>query len=329
MNYTPQTIAESPLPSSGRASSVLIGRQDYISVLLRLIGMELYKIRRRVMSKVLGIISILATIGLFALFAFAVFLVTQNASPAPEIQGISEPLRLPLSLYLIAQLLLLLGQILIVILTSTIIGGEYSSGTIRLMLTRGPSRTQFLLAKAGTGLIIAIIGVIGVAVLGVLSSLLLNLTSGVAQSFDFFSAAWLAHTLIFFLIIILGLFVYAMMALFLSTLGRATAAGIAGVLVWSFLIEPIINFLGAFGSSIGGPAGDFFRALPDYTIGKSIAALLAHQAPYVFGSNVAAGLYGSQAGYASSLHALLVLAVYLAIFIGVALWAIVHRDVTN
>src|SRR5882724_9635282 len=44
-----------PLP---RRENVVMGRQDYISVLLRLIGAELYKIRRRLMSKVLSTIAI-------------------------------------------------------------------------------------------------------------------------------------------------------------------------------------------------------------------------------------------------------------------------------
>ena len=52
----------------------MLGRQDYISATLRLTGMELYKIRRRLMSKVLSFISVLSTVSLFGLIALAAFL---------------------------------------------------------------------------------------------------------------------------------------------------------------------------------------------------------------------------------------------------------------
>src|SRR6266567_1120724 len=59
MSSIPQPSTEklkmAPLP---RRENVVMGRQDYISVLLRLTGAELYKIRRRLMSKELSTIAI-------------------------------------------------------------------------------------------------------------------------------------------------------------------------------------------------------------------------------------------------------------------------------
>ncbi len=49
------------------ANSVMMGRQDYLSVLLRLTGMELYKLRNRAMSVVLGTIGVLAIVMAFLL----------------------------------------------------------------------------------------------------------------------------------------------------------------------------------------------------------------------------------------------------------------------
>src|SRR5947207_3516873 len=152
MNSTQHMVAESSTPPSGRASSVLMGRQNYISAMLRLIGMELYKIRRRRMSKVLSFISILAVVSLLGLFALAAFLMAKDGTPPEAILRFSEVLRLPASLSLVTQLLTTLGQILVIILVSTIVGGEYADKTVRLMLTRGPTRTQFLLSKIGASL---------------------------------------------------------------------------------------------------------------------------------------------------------------------------------
>lgn len=324
MESAPQVMPDPIASPSTRASSVLIGRQDYFSVLLRLTGMELYKIRRRTMSKVLSSISIIATLSLFGLIALAAFLTISNSTPPETVRNFTEALRLPRSLALIEQLLLTLGQILIIILVSTIVGGEYNSGTIRLMLTRGPTRTQFLLSKVGAAIACVGLGVVAITILGILTGLLLNLTTGVVPDFAFFSAAWSAHVLLYLLIIMLGLFTYAMMALFLSTLGRATATGLAGVLTWSFLIEPVIEVISNFGRNIIGPTGTFFQSLPDYLIGTNISALLANQSQYVFPSSSVAPI-----APVSDLHALLVLAAYILIFIGLAWWITMRRDVTN
>lgn len=300
-----------------------MGRQDYVSAMLRLTGMELYKIRRRLMSKVLSFISILSTVSLFGLIALATFLMAKNGTPAEAIQRFSEALRLPESLSLVVQLLLTLGQILIIILVSTIVGGEHTDKTVRLMLTRGPTRTQFLLSKIGAAIVCIVLGIAGIALLGILTGSIFSFTTGIASTFDFFSISWLGHAVLYLLITMFGLFTYAMMALFLSTLGRATAAGMVGVLTWSFLIEPVISVIALFGKTISGPLGSFFQSLPDYLIGSNISALLSNQDPYIFptpsGSHIPP--------QSSDIHGLLVLCVYSVVFIGVALWVNMRRDV--
>jgi ABC-type transport system involved in multi-copper enzyme maturation permease subunit len=323
MKAAPDLLPEPSFSRTARASSVHIGREDYLSILLRLIGMELYKIRRRTMSRVLISISVITTFGLFALIAMAAFLMAHNGAPTEEIAALTATLHLPGSLSLTEQLLMTLGQILIIILVSTIVGGEYTSGTIRLLLTRGPSRTQMLLAKVGAALACIVLGVIGVLLLGVVVGTLFSLLLGLAPTFTFLSSAWFGHMLLYVLVVMLGLAMYAMMAMCLSTLGRATAAGLAGVLTWSFLIEPVIEAL-SFLKNIGGPGGSFFQALPDYLIGSNISVLLQNEERYLFPS-----LSGLQAPSQSGLHALIVLAVYLAVFIGLAWWVSVRRDITN
>src|SRR5438128_434236 len=219
MKSAQHMMSEPASSQSARASSVLMGRQDFVSVLLRLIGMELYKLRRRMMSKVLSIISIVATLSLFGLIALVAFLMTRNGTSALVITNFSAGLRLPASLSLVGQLILTLGEILMIILVSTIVGGEYTDKTVRLMLTRGPTRTQILLSKVGAAIACIGMGVLGTTLLGIFAGLLLNSMTGIAPSFAFFNLVWTAHALLYMLITMLGLFVYAMMALFLSTLG--------------------------------------------------------------------------------------------------------------
>ncbi len=336
-----------------RTESVILGRQDFVSVLLRLISMELYRIRRRIMSKVLISIAIFIAILVFLLFSLNTFFIlnappesfappcppssassqgqSQPNCPPPTaaqvaqlredaLHSASEPLRLPTSLNIIVQFALSAGTILIIILIGAITGGEFSIGTIRLMYTRGPTRSQFLLAKVGVSAVCAAIGILSISIIGILTGQALNALSNMTQDFGFLSASWVAHTTLYLLIAMLDWFIFAIIAIFFGTLGRSTVAGIVGALTWLF-IEPILgSILKLAGMFSQGPFGNFLKAIPDYFIGNNIGALLQNQGQHIFGGS------GSSL---SDLHALIVLAVYIIVFVGLAWWINERRDVTN
>ena len=168
------------MPASKRQDSVVMGNQSYISVILRLIGAELYKIRRRTMSKVLSIVALVIVIVVFCIISIGSFFVLAspaatflpacptNTSPGVSctnqsptqaelnqvkqnaLINVSSPLRLPSSLNIATEVMSTVGLVLILILTGTIVGGEYGVGTIRLMFTRGPTRTQRHTDRRGT-----------------------------------------------------------------------------------------------------------------------------------------------------------------------------------
>ena len=61
-----------------------------------------------------------------------------------------------------------IGILLLIIMAGTIVGEEYSHGSIRLLLSRGPTRVQFLLAKIGAMLIcvfIVLVSLIAVSII--------------------------------------------------------------------------------------------------------------------------------------------------------------------
>lgn len=326
------------------------------SVTLRLIGMELYKLRRRALSKSLGSIAVALAI-IPSLFIGAGTFVTLNApldsfqpscqalgnpnlggTPQPpaacptltpaqlqslrqsSVEATSTALRLPTSLNIVVETAFVVGSVLIIVLVGTIVGGEFSIGTIRLLFTRGPTRTQFLIAKLGTMLVVTFLGVAVMVMLGVLVGQALNPLSGIAQNGDYFSAAWFGHALLYLLAAMLGWLVYGIVALFFGILGRSTVAGVVGGFLWLVLELILSSVLGLIGSFSSGPFGNFLKAIPDYFIGNNIGALLGDQAHYLFGSSLPA---------LSALHALLVLACYLALFIGLAGWINKQRDITN
>ncbi len=353
MNVTHQSNTEGSLPRSVRTDSVILGRQGYLSVLLRLIGVEIYKIRRRIMSKVLFSIAIVIAILVFLLFSLNTFFVlnappesfsppcppssapsqgqSQPNCPPPStaqvtqfresaLRSASEPLRLPTSLSIAVQVALSAGTILIIILIGSSAGGEFSIGTVRLLYTRGPTRLQFLLAKVGVAALCAVIGILTISITGILIGQALNALSSIPQVLGFLNASWIAHTLLYLLFAMLDWFIYATIAIFFGTLGRSTVAGIVGALTWLF-VEPILgSILNLVGTFSQGPFGNFLKAIPDYFIGNNTGALLQNQGQYIFGGS------GS---LLSDLHALVVLVIYLTVFIGLSWWINEHRDVTN
>ena len=352
MNSISRSAAEAGMPASKRQDGVVMGNQGYTSVILRLIGVELYKIRRRVMSKVLSIIALVIMIVIFCIISIGAFCVLAspaatflpgpctantpqgasctNQSPTQaelnqvkqnELITISSPLRLPGSLSIAIEMMSTIGLVLITILAGTIVGGEYSVGTIRLMFTRGPTRTQFFLAKIGAILVCIVLGIIITVPLGVLTGALLNLITGIGVDFSFFTGSWFLHSLLKLLITMLGLFMFAMIALCFSTLGKATAAGIAGALVWWGLETILGVLLLLIGNTTVGPLADITKTIPNYFIGNAISALSQNQSHYISAN--------TQAGPIPDWQALLVLAVYLIVFIGIAWLVNQKRDVTN
>jgi ABC-type transport system involved in multi-copper enzyme maturation permease subunit len=355
MSSVPQVMGESEAPMPERSPNVILGKQDFMSVLLRSIGGELYKIRRRPLAKVLlfiGIAIMILGFGIFSLPAIidaslpaesylppickgsansiqsqclnhppnAADLTKAAQSRTLEVKAAATPLYLPDSFFTAISIIYFIGVMLIIILAGTIVGGEYISGSIRIMLTRGPTRTQFLIAKLGTLLIASAFLLIILALVGILTGAILTLLAGVSVDWRFLTGTWLLHCVLFLLLAILGLFVYSTLAICFSTLGKATVGGVAGGLIWWFMERVLSSVLPFLALSNKNAFGTFLSAVPDYFIGNNIGALLNNQEQY---------MNGGQAGSISDLHAVIVLLVYLAVFIGGAWWVNQARDITN
>jgi ABC-type transport system involved in multi-copper enzyme maturation permease subunit len=318
-----------------------MGHQNYVSVLLRLTGAELYKLRRRTMSKVLGITAIciillgMAISGIQAMIAFSTpagsYLTPDHAATQADLQGaaaakqaglylVSSPLRLPESFITSSRIIQGMGFIILIILAGTIVGGEYGAGTIRLLYTRGPTRTQFLLAKTLCLVTCAVGGSIILALLGVATGALLSFIMGQPANFGFLTGEHLLHLTAYLGVITLGSLIYALIALFLSTLGKNAAAGLTGALIWWILENALGGIFVLLSHLATGPVSTILRAVPDYFVGNNIVVLLADQAHY---------LESGSAGAGDSLHAILVLLAYVIVLLGGACLINARRDVVN
>ncbi len=352
MSSNSHILSRHKVPAPVRTKTVFMGRMDYSSVLLRQIAVELYKIRRRTMSKILFWLCTTAALVTFGLIGLSTALVLHNSVqrflPPPCTQSQKQPclqqaatasdlaqaaqtkeetirntsnaLRLPDELSVATQIVQLVGLILIIVLAGTIVGGEYSVGTIRLILTRGPTRTQFLMAKIGAIIVCIIVGSFAILLPGLLVGTLLNMMTNIPQPIYLFTAFWFLHVGLSILLAMLGLFAYAMLALCLASLGRATASGVAGALTWALLELIIGNILVSVGHTMKSPLGEVIQAIPDYFMRNNINALLQNQAQYVEHTGPSS---------LTDIHALVVLLIYILLFIGIAWRSTVRRDMTH
>jgi ABC-type transport system involved in multi-copper enzyme maturation permease subunit len=270
----------------------------------------------------------------FSFIALGVLVAGSRASanqPVDLRETVALPLHLPLSLIVTVGIIGYIGPILIAILTGTIVGGEYGVGTIRVLLTRGPTRTQYLLAKTLALLACITITMVILIPLGIIVGALYNLFIGIHVDFTFFTADWTLHAIAYILLAILHLFIYAIIALSLATLGKSTAAGIAGGLLWWFLEGVFTNILAPLIASFTPSAtGDFVRTLPDYLVGNNIGALLTEQSDYLTPSLRNASSTATDAtSTIPDWRAWLVIAIYFVVFLGTTWWVSQKRDITN
>jgi ABC-type transport system involved in multi-copper enzyme maturation permease subunit len=304
MSSLPST-SQQPLPIPQRSENVILGDQSFVNVLLRATAGELYKIRRRAMSKVLLLVSVVIVVVAFSFLAL-----------------VAAPLHLPDSLTMTVNIIDTVGLVLIIVLAGTIVGGEYGIGTIRVLLTRGPTRTQYLLAKVLAILTCIAITVVILLPVGILVGALYNLFTGIAVDFSFFTATWILYAIVYILLAMLNLFIYAIIALWLATLGKSTAAGIAGGILWWFVEGLLGTILTAVGMANPGTMGDILKTIPDYFVSNNMNALLSEQSSYLTHAS-------SSTGTIPDWRAWLVIAIYLVVLLGTSWWVLQRRDITN
>ncbi|HKV57255.1 MAG TPA: ABC transporter permease [Ktedonobacteraceae bacterium] len=347
-------IASTQTPSDvTRTASVVMGRKDYLSVLLRLIGMDVYKVRRRLLSKMLLFVAVFVIAFVFLGLGIAALhfasepvtsFVPSKCAATPQLSAAGCITHQPATLADMqhekqrmlndaAQFLTMPGVwfteehffilalvVLGIILAGTLVGGEYSLGTVRLMFTRGPTRLQFLIAKVVVLAIYVIPTILLLMLLGMAIGAIMAQLAGVSTGLSFLTADHFGHFVLYLLLTILYWYAYMLMALFFGTVGRSTVAGIVGPLIL-LAIEPLLSSsITVLTSSSSGGLTDFLKHVPDYFLGNNLTSLLHNQGQ---------ALSFTDAGPYSNGHSLLVVAAYLVVFVGVSCWLTVRRDVTS
>lgn len=309
--------------TSERGEAIPASSLGWLAETWRLTQWQLFLARRRLMSKILLIL-------LVALYAIVVgfvtliyFVIKSSSSAVSDIVPVSNLITFPTSLSLAAIYTRIVGVLLLCVLVGALTGSEYGYGTLRLILPRGTSRGQLLVAQ------IAGVAILSLATAGfmLLVASLVGLILGpiVGSTIIFPSVATWAEIIKFWLALSFQLFGYALIAYFAGTLGRSTLAGVALPLGYLFLevfvAGIVINIVALL--LLGTPdAAERVRHIPDWFLGNNTGAIVTQVGQYPLTLDL-----GSTS--LSLVRALSVALLYCVLLIGGSYLLLTRRDVTD
>jgi ABC-2 type transport system permease protein len=286
---------------------------------IRLISAELFKLRKRAMTRVLLFV-LVGIIVILYLLLLAVSKVTLPVHGSEEVGAIQNLLGLPVALPFAFSILSSFGSVLAVILIASSVGNEYNWRTIRTMLICSESRFKLLVAKlisAGTFILIGM--VVGLAT-GFVMSLITTAIGGYAFDFSFATSGYLWDQFLQFWRTFYILIPYVLLGFLFSIVGRSAMPGIAlGIGV--FFLESIITTFMIL-------AGGWIAKIPQYLLAANVRAINALSG---LPQNVGMGFGGSNAFNQTPgvTHAFLTLAIYSLVFVIIAFYLFRKRDVTH
>jgi ABC-type transport system involved in multi-copper enzyme maturation permease subunit len=329
---------------------------DWLAHTWRLVSWNLRLARRRLMGKIVVSILVVGFLGLVGILLLGYGLTSATttssttfcATPASSGQpppGGSQPctttsttsaasqgqqeiaqlLTFPDALMLAGSYLTFMGLILICILAGAQVGNEYGNGTHRLALSRGASRAQLLMAQVMAFAILALAASLGLLILGALVGVSLGpLLGGIIPAIP--GGGWI-EILGFWLVLAFKLFAYALIALFLATAGRSTAAGIAGSLGYYLFETVALPIIISIALAINGLQSGAAH-IQDVFIGPNLNAALTgvSGSPLDLGGrNTLSSVFDTIAPF----QGLVVSILYCLAFIGLSYWMMRSRDVTH
>lgn len=267
--------------------------------MLRLMRSEMFRLRKRPQCWVMALVMAFGVIATYVSLAVAAIVM----SDPNEAEDLVAPQRVFESGM---QLVAGLGYVLTAIVAASIIGNEYSWGTIRPLVARARSRPALIWAKLLT------LGayIVGLMVLGFLMAVACAVVGSFIIGTDISMNASIAGDWgLSLLRMLLAQLPYAALAFFVTMAARSTAVGI-GVGIGIALLEPAIW-------SLIGLATDRFE--PIRRLGLDYASTtMFHINTHV--QEVSAG---------EATRSAIVLAIWTVALVAASFWIFLRRDVTN
>ena len=285
----------------------------------RLITAELFKLRKRLLPRVLLYI----LIGIIIILYIALLLTADRADipgHGAEEREIMQnmlglPIAIPFALLIISSIL---GTVLAIILVASCIGSEYNWRSIRTMLISSESRFKLLGAKLIASSIFILVGMIITVITGFFMSLITTAIGGYAFDFGFMTGEYIWDQFIHFWRTFFVLIPYALVGFLMAIVGRSVLPGIA-LGIGIFFIESLIsNFLRL--------AGGWVEEIPNYLLAANAQAInMLADLPQSFtrmGGDIPFELPGTT-------HAFITLGIYSVVFLVLAFYVFRRRDVTG
>ena len=277
---------------------------------------ELLKVRRRWLPYALLLVAVLGAAIHIWLLGYATWVDQNNEFDVFFRTEAFQTFALPHALPALLETGQFWGSILVGILTASVVGTEYSWGTVRQALLRGQTRSEYLTLKLIGLAILASAGLLAALAIGVLFSLIATaLADETAQGSTSFGAALLMVLRAAYTILPYGLLAFA-----LTTVGRSTSLGVAGTLIFVVLESILIAIFGGIGSGWSETARAFMP-------GHNVAAILGAnriEGGEFFSLAPREGLLPVELPDAGA--AAMVLALYSAVFLAIAYWVFQRRD---
>ena len=284
----------------------------------KLIAAELFKLRKRLMSRVL----LYVLVGIIIVLYFLLLAVSKVSMPGHgpgEIVDIQNLLGLPVAIPFALFIASSFGSVLAVILVASCIGSEYNWRTIRTMLICSESRYKLLGAKLISTGVFILIGMIIAVVAGFIMSLITTAIGGYAFDFSFMTGEYIWNQFAQFWRTFFVLIPYSLIGFLLAIVGRSAMPGIALGIGVIFLESIITTFMTL--------AGGWVARVPDYLLAINVRAITSlADLPQGFdqmgGGDVITQLPGTT-------HAFVTLTIYSLAFLAIAFYLFRKRDVTG
>ena len=290
-----------------------------VRAVTRLIGAELFKLRKRLMTRVL----LFVLLGILIILYLLLLAVSKVAIPAhdpSEIGEIQNILGLPVAIPFALTILSSLGSVLAVILMASSIGNEYSWHTIRTVLMCSESRSKLLGAKLISTGILVLIGLVAGVATGFIMSLITTAIGGYSFDFSFATGGYLWDQFLQFWRTFFVLIPYVLLGFLFAIVGRSAMPGIALGIGILFLESLVTTFMSL--------AGGWIAKVPDYLLAANVRAITS-MAGLPEGFSVGMDTNSTSIQMPGVIHAFTTLAIYCLVFIGIAFYLFRKRDVTG
>lgn len=283
----------------------------------RMIGVELFKLRKRTMSKVLIII----LVGIIALVNFLLLAISKVELPAggPPMGDIRDLLGLPAAIPFALSIISSFGSVLAIILTASSVGNEYNWRTIRTALISSESRFKFLTAKLVSLSVLVLAGMLIGVVAGFIMGIVTTAIGGYTFNFSFATGSYFWEQFLQFWRTFFVIMPFALLGFLMAIVGRSAMPGIAtGIGV--FFLEGVITMFMSL-------AGGWIAKVPHYLLTANVNAITAL-------NNLPQGFHGGTGGgnleaLPSITHAFITLSIYALAFLVLGYYFFKKRDVTG